>query len=171
MRSASSTSDNAAESSSGGFLSVPIEQVRVAVGGHHPALMWDLEIQQPPRGVLHHLPVGVAAHDNSYQRLIHLYRGPGTIHCASRGQCCLSGSNPSDWYSKGGAGHVVHPQAIAKSYGGRLAPVLSANPELEVRPNAAAELARHADQLTHSHLIQHLKGIILDNPVLQIIGQ
>src|SRR5690349_6208289 len=139
------------------------------MSGHYPSLMGDLKIQQPAGGMLHDLPVGVAAHDDPYQWLIHLHSSPGTIHRASCGQGCLSGRQPSDRHSKGRAGHIVHAQSVAKGYGGGIPSVLPTDPELEVRANATPQLAGHADELADPCLVQYLERVVLDDAVFQIV--
>jgi hypothetical protein len=63
--------DDAAETTAGGILGVPVEEVRSPVSGDDAGFMLDLKVQQPLSGVLHHLPVGVAAHHDPHDGLGH----------------------------------------------------------------------------------------------------
>ena len=55
----------------GGIFGVVVEQVGRAVGRHDPGLVRYAELGQPAGGVLHDLPVGVAAHHDAHQGLSH----------------------------------------------------------------------------------------------------
>ena len=70
--------DDAAKPSACRILGIAKEQVRRAMGRHDPGLVLYTELCQTPGGVLHHVPVGVATHHETDQRLRHLRRSPGS---------------------------------------------------------------------------------------------
>ena len=94
-----------------------------------------------------------------------------SIHGPPGGQRRLGGRQPRDRNPERGAAHVVHAQPVAEGHRRRLAAVLAADPQLEIGPGAAAQLARHLDQLADAGLVQHLERVVLDDAVLEVVGQ
>ena len=53
----------------------------------------------------------------------------------------------------------------------RFTSVLAADPEVDVRPGLASELARHLDELAHSVLVEDLERIVLVDPLGDVLLQ
>ena len=71
MRRAAGAGDDAPEPAARRLLRVAEEQVGGSVRGHDAALEWHAELLQPASGVLHRLPIGVAAHNDAHDGLGH----------------------------------------------------------------------------------------------------
>src|SRR4029079_9695258 len=67
------TCNDAAQSASGGIFGIAVEEARMWMSGHDAGFIFDLEIMKPPGRVLHHVPVGVAAHHDAHHGLRHLH--------------------------------------------------------------------------------------------------
>ncbi len=71
MGGAAGTGDDAAESSPGCLRGITEEEIGRAVGGNHSSLVRHAELLEPATGVLHGLPVGIAAHDDANEGFRH----------------------------------------------------------------------------------------------------
>src|SRR5215207_1311212 len=76
-----------------------------------------------------------------------------------------------DRHAEGRAGHVVEPQPVAERHGARLAAVLAADADLEVRPGGATLRHREADQLAHAGLVEHLERVVGEDAAVDVARQ
>src|SRR6266566_5733954 len=83
----------------------------------------------------------------------------------------LRRSKPRDGDAERRARHVVHPHMVAELHRRGLAPVLAADPDLQLVAAAAAQPHRELDQLAHAVLVEHLERIVLENTVLHVERQ
>ena len=83
----------------------------------------------------------------------------------------LSSSQTCDRHTEGAAGNIVQAYIVAELNGGRIAAVLAADAEMDVRTGLAAQLSSHLNQLAYAVLIQMCEGIGLIDLLLIVIIQ
>src|SRR6185437_16001409 len=71
----------------------------------------------------------------------------------------------------GRAAHVVEPDAVAELHRRRLAAVLAADAELDVRLRLPPPLHRDPHQVADTVLVEHLERVALEHAVLEVEGE
>src|SRR3954470_5243806 len=75
----------------------------------------------------------------------------------------LRGGEARDRHAIGRAGYVIQSDLVAEGHRCRIAAMLAANPDLQLRPRLAAALDADPDQFAHAVTIDRDKGIDLQN--------
>src|SRR5260221_9450522 len=99
---------------------------------------------------------------------------PAPVDRRSVGDGGLRRGQASDRDPVGGAADVVHPGAMAEGDRTRLAAMLTADPDLEVRPRLPAARDRPENELAHSFLVKSVEGVLRQNPetmLVDILGE
>src|SRR6056297_2276418 len=76
----------------------------------------------------------------------------------------LRGRQASDGDAERGAGYVIETGADAEGDRGRLAAVLAANPNREVRLRSTAALRSQLNELADAGPVEHAEGIFVQDP-------
>src|SRR5438067_13513692 len=88
--------------------------------------------------------------------------------CLENSLCCCEAC---DRNAKRRATHVVQSNLIAEGYRARFAAMLAADADLEIGLDAATALRSHTNKLPHTFTIKHLKGIVRQYLVLDVIRE
>src|SRR5687767_1502905 len=94
--------------------------------------------------------------------------GTGSVHRPALRQRGLRRRQSRNRYPERRAGNVIHTQLVAECHRGRLATVLPADAELEIRPSAPPQVARECEKLAHPRAVEHLKRVVLDDALLEV---
>src|SRR4029077_13446469 len=78
---------------------------------------------------------------------------------------------PGDRHAVGGAGDVVEAGALEEVDRLRIAAVLTADAEVEVRTGSPPPLAGQADELSDPSLVDALEGIVVEDAELHVLRQ
>ena len=83
----------------------------------------------------------------------------------------LSGSQTGDRNTERRAGHIVQTHVVAELDGGRVAAVLTADAQAQIRAGLAAVLGSHLNQRAYAILIQVSKRIALIDLIVVVVAQ
>ena len=72
----------------------------------------------------------------------------------------MGGGEACDWNAEGRAGDVVEADRVAELHGARLAAMLAADPDLEMRTDAATGLYGKSNQLANAVPVEDLERIV-----------
>src|ERR1035437_4707464 len=81
----------------------------------------------------------------------------------------LRGGQAGDGDAERRAGHVVHAHAVAELHRARLAPVLAADADFQVRVGLAAAIDRHLHQLADTFLVEDGEGIVGEDLAILVV--
>ena len=76
------------------------------------------------------------------------------IHLARVFDCSLCSSQTCDRHAERRAGHIIQTSVMAELDSARVAAMLTADAEVDVRTGCAAQFGSHLDQFAHTGLIQ-----------------
>src|SRR5437588_10933723 len=88
--------------------------------------------------------------------------------CAERG---LRRRQTRDWHAEGRARNVIELGAVAEGHALRIAAVLAADAELDIRPRPATALSCNLDQRADAALIERHERIMLQDAALDVVRQ
>src|SRR4051794_12940206 len=80
----------------------------------------------------------------------------------------LRGGQPRDRHAEWRARDVVQPRLLAEGDGLRVPAVLTADPQLDVRPGASREPRGHLDQAADALTVERLERVSLEHSLLEV---
>src|SRR5690606_23077980 len=83
----------------------------------------------------------------------------------------LRRGQPRNRHAERRAGDVVEPGRVAEAHARRIAGVLAADADLEIRPGRAAALDADPDQRADALDVDRDEGVLLQDPGLEVVGQ
>src|SRR5689334_17097753 len=93
------------------------------------------------------------------------------FHRAGLGKSRLGGREARQRDAERRAADVVQAELVAEDDGLRLAAVLAADPELQLRLRRTAALDADSHQVAHAALVERLERVAFQHPVLEIEGE
>src|SRR5258708_39427447 len=112
---------------------------------------------------------GACSPDSKSEMFQAVLRGPHRLRLVARNRG-LRGRQPGDRDTVWRTGHIVHPHPVAEHHRTRLASMLSADADLQIRPGSAPQLDGVLDQLPDAALIENRERIVIEDLGLGVIA-